>query len=79
MTDTTTVTPATVAPEPTIHLKNTITAEIGHMRNTPDFEWNHLIGERILAVIAAHHGCSCGYGAQPATETAAEATSEAAS
>lgn len=55
----------TAAPEPTIHLKNTITAEIGRMRNTPDFAWDHRVGERILAVIAAHYGCSCGYGTHP--------------
>lgn len=48
---------------PTIHLKNTITAAVGHMRGTPDFDWDHRIGERILAVIAEHEGCFCGYGA----------------
>lgn len=65
-TETTPVSQVTAVP--TIHLKNTITAAVGHMRGTPDFEWDHRIGERILAVIAEHAGCSCGYGETPASE-----------
>lgn len=41
----------------TTHLTNTITAAIGHMRGTPDFEWDHRIAERVLEVIAQHDAC----------------------
>jgi hypothetical protein len=42
---------------PTIHLRNQVTAAIGHMRDTDDWRWDHRITERVFAVIAEHESC----------------------
>lgn len=47
----------------TTHLRNQITAAIGHMRGTEDFDWDHRIADRVLEVTLAHERCrDCGKG-----------------
>lgn len=46
------------------HLLNQVASEIGHMRSTEDFAWDHRVAQRVLEVVEAHAECTyCNGGA----------------